>query len=213
MGQIWHFFMLVCFQDLKCTENDLGKKSVIWLTWSLVCSLIWNSCEALSITLHYSMLYWKLRDLAMDNQCRPAVWNNSVNEALFLPCIIPLVWLTSRRVEIWNKLNCISTISFIIRNFILVLYKLVSDSNTRAHLHRTFAKMYFGDVVFIWHPNWVRLAPNGTNLGLFKVSFNTFWLGEPKCTETDLKKSPAKLSSLVKKAGIFLRSLRSPRFL
>ena len=32
-------------------------------------------------------------------------------------------------------------------------------------------------------PNWVRLAPNGTNLGLFKISFSTF------CTETDLKKS------------------------
>ena len=41
----------------------------------------------------------------------------------------------------------------------------------------------------IWHPNWVRLAPNGINLGLFKISFSTFWLGEPKCTETDLKKS------------------------
>ena len=23
----------------------------------------------------------------------------------------------------------------------------------------------------IWHPNWVRLAPNWTNLGLFKISF------------------------------------------
>ena len=31
--------------------------------------------------------------------------------------------------------------------------------------------------------------PNGTNLGLFKISFSTFWLGEPKCTEIDLKKS------------------------
>ena len=39
------------------------------------------------------------------------------------------------------------------------------------------------------HPNWVRLAPNGTNLGLFKISFSTFWLDEPKCTETYLKKS------------------------
>ena len=27
----------------------------------------------------------------------------------------------------------------------------------------------------------------GTNLGLFKISFSTFWLAEPKCTETDLK--------------------------
>ena len=37
--------------------------------------------------------------------------------------------------------------------------------------------------------NWVRLVPNETNLGLFKFSFSTFWLAEPKCTETDLKKS------------------------
>ena len=33
------------------------------------------------------------------------------------------------------------------------------------------------------------LAPNGTNLGLFKISFSTFWRLAPKCTETDLKKS------------------------
>ena len=24
-----------------------------------------------------------------------------------------------------------------------------------------------------WHPNWIRLALNGTNLGLFKISFST----------------------------------------
>ena len=41
----------------------------------------------------------------------------------------------------------------------------------------------------IWHTNWVRLAPNGKNLGLFKISFSTSWLGKPKFTETDLKKS------------------------
>ena len=35
----------------------------------------------------------------------------------------------------------------------------------------------------------VRLSPNGINLGLFKIRFSTFWLTEPKCTETDLKKS------------------------
>ena len=27
------------------------------------------------------------------------------------------------------------------------------------------------------------------NQGLLKISFSTFWLGDPKCTETDLKKS------------------------
>ena len=26
----------------------------------------------------------------------------------------------------------------------------------------------------IWHPDWVRLAPNGTNLGLFKIRFSIF---------------------------------------
>ena len=41
----------------------------------------------------------------------------------------------------------------------------------------------------IWHPNWVTLASNGINVGLFKISFSTFWIAEPKCTETDLKKS------------------------
>ena len=30
----------------------------------------------------------------------------------------------------------------------------------------------------IWHPNWVRLAPNGIKLGLLKISFSTFWPGE-----------------------------------
>ena len=37
--------------------------------------------------------------------------------------------------------------------------------------------------------NKVSLAPNGLNLGFFKISFSTFWLTEPKCTKTDLKKS------------------------
>ena len=40
-----------------------------------------------------------------------------------------------------------------------------------------------------WGTNWVRLDPNETNLGLFKIIFSTFWRGAPKCTETDLKKS------------------------
>ena len=38
-------------------------------------------------------------------------------------------------------------------------------------------------------PKLVQIGPNGTNLGLFKIGFSTFWLGETKCTETDLKKS------------------------
>ena len=28
----------------------------------------------------------------------------------------------------------------------------------------------------IWHLIWDRLAPNGRNLGLFKIRFSTFWL-------------------------------------
>ena len=38
-------------------------------------------------------------------------------------------------------------------------------------------------------PNCVILTRKGINLGLFKISFSTFWLDEPKCTETYLKKS------------------------
>ena len=34
-----------------------------------------------------------------------------------------------------------------------------------------------------------QIGPKVTNLGVFKISFSTFWLGEPKCTGTDLKKS------------------------
>ena len=29
-----------------------------------------------------------------------------------------------------------------------------------------------------------QIDPNGTNLRLFKISFSTFWLSNPKCTET-----------------------------
>ena len=45
-------------------------------------------------------------------------------------------------------------------------------------------------VTIIIHPgisglgqNWIRLSPNVTHLGPFNISFSTFWLGEPKCTE------------------------------
>ena len=31
----------------------------------------------------------------------------------------------------------------------------------------------------IWHLNWIKLAPYGTNLGLFNISFSTFWRGAP----------------------------------
>ena len=48
----------------------------------------------------------------------------------------------------------------------------------------------------IWHSNWVRLATNGTNLGLYKISFSTFWIGKPKCTETDLKNTKIKWTML-----------------
>ena len=41
----------------------------------------------------------------------------------------------------------------------------------------------------MWHSNCVRFVSNRTTLGLFKISFSTFWLIEPKCIETDLKKS------------------------
>ena len=36
---------------------------------------------------------------------------------------------------------------------------------------------------------WVRLAPNGTDVGTFQDRLIIFWLGEPKYTESDLKNS------------------------
>ena len=32
-------------------------------------------------------------------------------------------------------------------------------------------------------PKWVRLAPNGTNPGLFQIRFQCIWRGGAKCTE------------------------------
>ena len=32
-------------------------------------------------------------------------------------------------------------------------------------------------------PNWVRLAPNGTNPGLFQIRFQCIWRRGAKCTE------------------------------
>ena len=37
---------------------------------------------------------------------------------------------------------------------------------------------------------WVRLAPIGTNLGLFKICYSTFWHPAPKCTKVNLKRCP-----------------------
>ena len=38
-------------------------------------------------------------------------------------------------------------------------------------------------------PKWTRLDQNVTNPGLLQIRFSTFWFGQTKCTETDLKKS------------------------
>ena len=41
----------------------------------------------------------------------------------------------------------------------------------------------------VWLQSGSDWTPNQTNPGLFQISFSTFGLNEPKCTETDLKKS------------------------
>ena len=55
----------------------------------------------------------------------------------------------------------------------------------------TSLEWQFPDIVLqgshIYHPNWVRLAQNGTNLGLFLWDFSTFRLGESKWRERALK--------------------------
>ena len=37
-------------------------------------------------------------------------------------------------------------------------------------------------------PKWVRLAPNGTNPGLFQIKFQCIWRGAPNALKSDLKK-------------------------
>ena len=39
-------------------------------------------------------------------------------------------------------------------------------------------------------PKWVRLVPNGTNLGLFQIRFQYIWLDRAKCTEIWHEKAP-----------------------
>ena len=39
-------------------------------------------------------------------------------------------------------------------------------------------------------PKWVRLAPNGTNPGLFQIRFQCIWRGCAKCTEIWSQKAP-----------------------
>ena len=39
-------------------------------------------------------------------------------------------------------------------------------------------------------PKWVRLAPNGSNPGLFQIRFQCIWRGGAKCTEIWSEKAP-----------------------
>ena len=57
--------------------------------------------------------------------------------------------------------------------------------------------LWFIPTWIVWHPGhgcrvWLINGldwPEMGQVGLLKISFGTFWLPEPKCTETDLKKS------------------------
>ena len=40
----------------------------------------------------------------------------------------------------------------------------------------------------IWHPNWVRFAQNGTNLGPFQITFKYIFAHRAKMFNSDLKK-------------------------
>ena len=50
----------------------------------------------------------------------------------------------------------------------------------------------------IWHPNWVRLTPNGTNLGLFKITFSTFWLVTSDSFDANLTQLETILTTLIR---------------
>ena len=66
-------------------------------------------------------------------------------------------------------------------------WKLILKSSNLTHFCPTLTSLKTPDNqrYQIWHPNWVRLAPNGTNLEFLRSVSVHF--GEPKCTETDLK--------------------------
>ena len=56
-------------------------------------------------------------------------------------------------------------------------------------LKNKYLRRYAGARLPDLAPKWVRLAPNGTNLGNFQIRFSTFWRPAPKCTQSDLKNS------------------------
>ena len=63
------------------------------------------------------------------------------------------------------------------------------DRQTRLSHSQQGGNIHLHQGCQIWLLNWVRLAQNGTNMGLLKIIFSIFWLGEPKYTKIDLKKS------------------------
>ena len=81
---------------------------------------------------------------------------------------------------LWSTLTETPSVACVDSSTVTCSAMLTQSMTRRAQRHHTDGSLA---------PKRVRLAPNGTNLGLFKISFCAFWLDEPKCTETDLKKS------------------------
>ena len=95
-------------------------------------------------------------------------------------------------------------------SLVAMYYRAKSTAHKRAAKHLRHHLQFVSQESQISHTNWLRLALNRTNLGLFKISSSTFWLGEPKCTETDLKKS--KICPILGQSNpIWMPNLRSLR--
>ena len=54
--------------------------------------------------------------------------------------------------------------------------------------------MIWFQICQICHPNWIRLAPN--RLGLFNISFSTFWLGESQICSIRDQSDPIWMANL-----------------
>ena len=67
--------------------------------------------------------------------------------------------------RIWTKTHVSPDLCLIVKN--LLISKLCPLSSSVSEVQGGH----------IWHPNWVRLASNGTNLGLFKISFSRLHFG------------------------------------
>ena len=74
------------------------------------------------------------------------------------------------KVPVWQLSSRVSTI---------ISSDQISSTSIFCRLHEQCSHRPSTQGITEWDPNLVRLAPNGTNVGFLKISFNTFWQKSP----------------------------------